>query len=71
MFVPEGFGHGFEVIGEKGAMLLYMVSKPYRPDDEGGFFWNSVPANWVTKENEAILSEKDAKLPRWDKPDTP
>lgn len=71
LFVPEGFGHGFEVVGEKGAMILYMVSKPYLPNDEGGFFWKSVPADWVTKENEAILSEKDAKLPKWDDVEQP
>ena len=40
LWVPPGFAHGFCVLGDTPADLLYKVDAPYNPDGEGGIRWN-------------------------------
>lgn len=63
LFVPKGFAHGFEVVGDRPATILYMVASPYAPGDERGYLWSSVPVVWLTKPEDAVLSDKDKLLP--------
>jgi len=35
LVIPEGFAHGFQVIGE-GSEIMYLVTAPYAPECEGG-----------------------------------
>ena len=61
LFVPKGFAHGFEVVGEKSAMILYFVNQYYDPNDEFGFLADSLP-NGIWTEKHTVISEKDSKL---------
>lgn len=65
LFIPRGFAHGFKVMSEK-AVFQYKVDNVYRPDYEGGVYYNdpSIGVAWgMDKEEEIILSEKDKLLP--------
>jgi dTDP-4-dehydrorhamnose 3,5-epimerase len=35
VLVPPGVGHGYKVIGESAAMLIYVTNRLYNPQDEG------------------------------------
>lgn len=66
LYVPAGFAHGFEVIGDKPAMMLYLINVEYDADDECGFLWNSIDAHWQTKPADAIVSKKDGKMMKFE-----
>jgi len=38
--IPPGVGHGYKVIGESPAMLVYVTNRVYNPDDEGRIAYN-------------------------------
>jgi dTDP-4-dehydrorhamnose 3,5-epimerase len=40
LWIPAGFAHGFCVLGDESADVLYKVDAPYNPAGEGGIFWN-------------------------------
>lgn len=63
-FVPEGFAHGFSVLSEK-AVFFYKCSNFYDKASEGGILYNdpALGIDWMLKESEIILSEKDKNLP--------
>lgn len=67
-YIPEGFAHGFCVLGDS-AILTYKCTDFYYPEEEEGFLWNdrAFGIDWEAvlpgiTEN-AILSEKDKKYP--------
>jgi dTDP-4-dehydrorhamnose 3,5-epimerase len=35
ILIPPGVGHGYKVIGEQPAMLVYVTNRLYNPSDEG------------------------------------
>jgi dTDP-4-dehydrorhamnose 3,5-epimerase len=35
ILIPPGVGHGYKIIGEENAMLIYMTDRFYDPGDEG------------------------------------
>jgi dTDP-4-dehydrorhamnose 3,5-epimerase len=35
ILIPPGVGHGYKVIGEESALLIYMTDRFYDPSDEG------------------------------------
>lgn len=39
LWVPAGFAHGFCVLGDEPADVLYKVDAPYNPKGEGGLHW--------------------------------
>jgi dTDP-4-dehydrorhamnose 3,5-epimerase len=41
LWVPVGFGHGFCVLGEEPADVVYQVTEPYNPAGEVSVQWNS------------------------------
>ena len=63
LWIPPGFAHGFCVLGDEPADVLYKVDTFYDPEGEGGIFWAdqelSIP--WPIKR--PIVSAKDQKLP--------
>lgn len=65
LYVPPGFAHGFCVVSEI-AEVVYLCSKLYSPENEGGILWSdpTLKVLWPTKE--PIISEKDQKLPLFD-----
>ncbi len=40
LLIPPGFAHGFCVLGDEPADLLYKVDAPYNPQGEGALLWN-------------------------------
>jgi len=48
ILVPPGVGHGYKVIGEQTAMLVYVTNRLYDPSDEGRIPYNdpSIAYDW-------------------------
>jgi len=40
ILIPPGVGHGYKVIGEQPAMLVYVTNRLYDPSDEGRIPYN-------------------------------
>lgn len=72
LLIPAGFAHGFCTL-EPDTLIFYKVSSPFSAAQDSGIYWNdpSLGIDWPVKESEAILSEKDAKLPRLADTDLP
>ena len=49
--IPPGVGHGYKVIGESAAMLVYVTDRLYNPRDEGRIPHNdpSIAYDWETQ----------------------
>jgi dTDP-4-dehydrorhamnose 3,5-epimerase len=75
LWIPPGFAHGFCVLGDEPADVLYKVDSPYTPSGEGGIRWNDpeLAIAWPLKD--PIVSARDQALgtfaqyrqkpPRW------
>lgn len=64
-WVPPGFAHGFVVLSEEGADIIYKVTAGYNPKGESGVLWNDseVGVDWPVKE--PLLSPRDLQLLTW------
>lgn len=65
IYVPPGCAHGFCTL-EADTEVIYKVSRPYAPEHDAGLLWNDPELGiaWPVSPDEAILSPKDARLPR-------
>jgi dTDP-4-dehydrorhamnose 3,5-epimerase len=63
LYVPPGYAHGFLVLSDT-ATVLYKVTDFYQPGDEYGVLWNDPDLGIPWPQAEALLSAKDAALPR-------
>ena len=62
MWIPAGFAHGFCVLGDESADLLYKVDAPYQPRGEGGLFWADPALAIPWPIAHPIVSPRDAQL---------
>jgi dTDP-4-dehydrorhamnose 3,5-epimerase len=48
VLIPPGVGHGYKVVGESPAMLVYVTNQLYNPKDEGRIPYNdsSIAYDW-------------------------
>lgn len=70
LLVPQGFAHGFSVISET-AVVLYKCDQYYNKQSEGGIRYDdeTLDIDWGMDLADAIVSEKDLILPRFDEID--
>jgi dTDP-4-dehydrorhamnose 3,5-epimerase len=64
LYIPAGFAHGFCTL-EANSEVVYKVSSAYAPQAEAGVLWNdpALGIKWPVKAEDAVISEKDARLP--------
>ncbi len=64
LFVPRGFAHGYCTL-EPDTEVAYKVDGFYAPECDAGLAWNdpSIGILWPITPDEAVLSDKDKKLP--------
>lgn len=66
LWLPAGFAHGFCVIGDEDADVMYKVDAPYNAATEGGIRWNdpTLKIQWPLDRMKAapIISGKDQAL---------
>jgi dTDP-4-dehydrorhamnose 3,5-epimerase len=62
-WIPAGFAHGFCVLEDRDADVVYHVNSPYNPAGEGGIAWDDpeLGIEWPVKN--PIISERDKNLP--------
>lgn len=46
ILIPPGVAHGYKVIGEEAAMLIYLTDRFYNPEDEGRIPYNDQSINY-------------------------
>lgn len=51
VLIPPGVGHGYKIIGETPAILVYVTNRLYNPEDEGRIAYNdrSIQYDWETQ----------------------
>ena len=66
LFVPAGFLHGFATL-EPHTDVAYKVTDYYSQPDDGSVLWNDpdLAIDWGVDPARAVLSDKDAKAPRF------
>lgn len=62
LWVPAGIAHGYCVLGEEPADILYKFDAPYNPEGELGINWNDPDLNLPWPIHDPILSERDKNL---------
>lgn len=66
IWVPRGFAHGFCVLGEEEADVVYKVDAPYAPKSEAGFRYDDPLLSITWPNQKMILNEKDLALPSFE-----
>lgn len=62
VYIPEGFAHGFCVLGES-ALFAYKCTDYYAPEAEGGILWNDPEIGIEWPVSDPVLSDKDRTYP--------
>lgn len=65
LWIPGGLAHGFCVLGEQPADVLYKVDGYYNPAGDGGILWSDRDLNIPWPVQDPIISDKDAALPKF------
>ena len=67
-YIQQGFAHGFLALTDH-VIITYKCTDFYFPEDEGGIIWNdlTIGIQWPDIGMEYILSDKDKKLPSFEK----
>ena len=65
LFIPAGFAHGFCSQADN-TLVAYKASAIYSKEHDFGVLWNDpdVAIPWPVSQADAVLSDKDAALPR-------
>jgi len=51
ILIPPGVGHGYKIVSQEPAMLVYVTNRFYDPEDEGRIAYNDSRINydWETQ----------------------
>lgn len=63
LFIPYGFAHGFCVIGNEPANVMYKVDNQYSKEGDGGIKFDDTDLNIKWPVTTPIVSDKDRTLP--------
>ena len=66
LWIPPGFAHGFLVLGNEPADVIYKVDQSYSPVGEGGIIWSDseLAIRWPLEAGRSpIVNKKDQALP--------
>lgn len=63
LWLPAGIAHGFCVLGDEPADVLYKVTAPYAPSSEGGVRFDDPDLNIPWPIKNPTISERDTHLP--------
>jgi dTDP-4-dehydrorhamnose 3,5-epimerase len=63
LWIPAGFAHGFCVLGDEPADVLYKVDALYNPASEGGIRWDDPELGIAWPIERPVISARDQKLP--------
>ena len=61
--MPPGVAHGFCVLGDEPADVVYKVDQPYNKHTEGGILWNDPELAIPWPISAPIVSDRDRALP--------
>ena len=65
-WIPAGFAHGFCVLSQQGADVMYKVDNYYSPKGDGGILWNDPTLKIEWPIQIPNLSAKDQILPSFE-----
>jgi dTDP-4-dehydrorhamnose 3,5-epimerase len=63
LWIPAGFAHGFCVLGDEPADVLYRADALYGPGGEGGIAWDDPELAVPWPISDPIVSDRDRALP--------
>jgi dTDP-4-dehydrorhamnose 3,5-epimerase len=63
LWIPAGFAHGFCVLGDEPADVLYRADALYGPNGEGGITWDDAELAVPWPISDPIVSDRDRALP--------
>jgi len=63
LWIPPGLAHGFCVVGDEPADVLYKVDRPYNRETEGGILWSDPDLNIEWPVERPTVSDRDRQLP--------
>jgi dTDP-4-dehydrorhamnose 3,5-epimerase len=66
LWIPGGFAHGFCVLGNEPADVLYKVDQFYKPEGELALMWNDPNVNIKWPISQPQLSTKDQQALAWE-----
>ncbi|MBP8807878.1 MAG: dTDP-4-dehydrorhamnose 3,5-epimerase [Kofleriaceae bacterium] len=71
LWLPPGCAHGLQAISDDDAVVLYKLTAPYAPGDEGAIRWDDPTLAIPWPVAPAVVSARDAAAPRWAEAELP
>ena len=65
LWIPPGFAHGFCVLGDEPADMLYKVTAPYNPAGQGGIHYNDPDLAVAWPVTKPTISQRDRTQQSW------
>lgn len=62
LWIPPGLAHGFCVVGDEPADVLYKVDRPYNRETEGGILWSDLELDIKWPVERPTVSDRDRQL---------
>ncbi|NBX53112.1 MAG: dTDP-4-dehydrorhamnose 3,5-epimerase [Proteobacteria bacterium] len=62
LFIPAGFAHGFSVLGDESADVMYKVDNAFSKEGDGGIRFDDADLNIDWQVKSPIVSDKDQNL---------